>query len=263
MASRTTYSPPYGDGRYGDPDYLIDQQINDLIDRAIDQIVEGAIQGIADWAQKLDASKLESFINSQLPKVYEEIGDAAWRSMMSSYGQRVTRRSGPSYRQGHNRLPGELKQALGNKSRFYTVDSNGLSWGNVDALNASAAHWRRITFGAGGAGSGIHVSRDIAINGVVLGRLILDGAPSAGFAMPPGFWKGSEFYPYTHRLAAMRASGRPMEWHPTRGIQTHDIFSAAIERMAIEIPEVLARLIERALQQFDDGSGDVVVTREV
>lgn len=249
---------------YMDPDYLIDQQINQLIDNAIDQIIDGAIQGIADWAHKLDSSKLEEYINSQLPRVYESIGEAAWRSMMSSYGQVVTRRSGPSYRQGHNRLPGELKQALGNKNRFYTVDGNGLSWGNIDALNASAAHWRRITFGAGAAGSGIHTTRDVAINGVVLGRLVLDGGPSAAFSMPPGFFKGNgEFYPYTHRLAAMRASGRPLEWHPTRGIQTHDIFSAAIERMAVEIPAQLQILIEQALKQFEDGSGDVEVTREV
>jgi hypothetical protein len=251
---RTAYDPAYGDARYNDAMYLMDEAISRLVQDSVDQLASAAVQALSQAMAALDVSKMQEYINSHLVGLYEKLGEAAWRSMMSSFGQVVTRRGTPSYRAGRNRLPGALRQALGNKSTFYTVDQYGLSFGNIDALTKAAAHWRRITFGAGGEGQGIHTTREISMDGVALSRIVVEGSPSSGFAMPPGFWKGNEFYPYTHRLAVLQKQGRPMEWKPTKGIAAHDYFTAAADRMARELPALLDKLIAGAVAAMQEGA---------
>lgn len=98
------------------------------------------------------------------------------------------------------RLSGRLRPALASGS-FWATSAEGVSFGNVDMLNATAPHWARLNFGAGIKGEGGEVrkgsesinyphprGRANQANFENFGTFYHSRAPRPGFEVPPGFW---------------------------------------------------------------------------
>ena len=188
-------------------------------------------------------------------RAHEGIGAAAQRSVLSSYGQRVTRKQGPSgYRAGatdnHSRrfAGGALRRALGSKD-FYRATADGLQFVNIRTLDKEAAHWYRLNFGAGAAGLGSTARFQVRWHGLVVASLGFDAEPSAPFAMPRGVWVSptgervraganpagtDEFYPQGERPPGIR--GAPTSGTMTRGIEARNFLDAGLRRIADLLP---------------------------
>jgi len=205
-------------------------------------------------------------------KLFQELGEAAQRSSAASYGQLVTRREGPAsathYRAGEGRLAGGVMVRALNDPAFFNATSLGLEWGNKELLDAAAAQWHRLNFGAGGrAGGGgdqefpVHFGSG---GGTALG---FDDGPSPGFSMPPGVWVGmsgdrvsagssgrgtDQFFPQSRPITndsgakvgsvnirpkgIMGASNRSRQ---TGGIEGKHFMEAGLRRIANDLPIVM------------------------
>lgn len=254
---------------------IVVQSATQAITQGMAKAYRQALQAAADQAQEFqDAFKETDTAYRQ--RMFQDLGEAAQRSMLSAYGQLVTRnQTVPSYRSGNGRLSGGvLRRAIGS-SEFFTATADGLEFGNIAFLDAEAKHWHRINFGALGRGEGSTENYRVEGFGTELG---LNEPPSAGFSMPPGFWIASNgrrvqagvrgsaaFYPsneynytdnngnsqtYTLEGAIGRAAARtkrrsrPTGWRPTQGIEAANFMDAGIRRIAEELPGIYTAYIE-------------------
>jgi len=245
------------------------EAIRAIIHDSINGILMGAGQAVAEWAQRL-AQQTDNADDAQYREnMLRTVAEAGQQSMLKSYDQLVTRNAGPEYRVGEGRLAGGiLREALGRED-FFTVNGSSLLWGNVAVLSEAARHWHRIAFGAGAAGTGINIQYVIPFEGLVNAVMGIVGTPSPAFTMPYGWWyeegsvpgsssrlnsasgRGGIFYPETnpptHSQTAPIDISREskgfqpgMRDHPTKGIRTHDFFSAGIRTIVKALPGMLA-----------------------
>lgn len=178
-------------------------------------------------------------------QIHRQVGVLAQRSVLSSYGQVVTsRRSGPAgYRAGgygqpggpwHGRLAGGvLRRALG-RDDFFEAGPDGLNFINTRMLDHEAAHWRRLAFGAGPAGTGLSVEYGVEWSGMVVASLGIDVPARPSFTLPRGAWIEGGFYPIGELPAGFE--GRVAGPRRTRGITTRPFLNAGIRRIATELP---------------------------
>lgn len=128
-------------------------------------------------------------------KLFQEMGEAAQRSMLSAYGSLVTAREGPAsathYRAGQGRLAGGIVARTLDDPDFFNATSLGLEWGNRELLDSAAAQWHRLNFGAGGGGEDGE-EFPVRFGGGDGTALSIDESPSKGFVMPRGIWLTNE-----------------------------------------------------------------------
>lgn len=237
-----------------------------------------AVQEAARQAKDF-ANELQKPLDQARQEMFQRLGENAQRSMLSAYGQLVSKRSTvPSYRSGNGRLSGGvLRRAIGS-SEFFTATADGLEWGNTAFLDSEARHWHRINFGAGDRGAGGD-AKEFPVFGTALG---FEEGPSPAFSMPPGFWLGPDgkiqrggsrfsaenvsgirgsgaFYPSTTDVskgggglqaalgrAGARSTrrGRPAGWRPTKGIEAANFMNAGLARIARDLPDLYDALTQ-------------------
>lgn len=220
-------------------------------------------------------------------RMFRRLGELGQQAMVRSYDQLVTRREGPAsashYRRGQGRLAGGiLRQALSNGS-FFTATADGLNFGDTNFLDAEAAHWHRINFGAGARGAGDAVDFPVSF-GASVGTLGLEEGPSPGFALPPGVWLGpnghvvrhgaaprgaDQFFPgfawakagdgggYTSAGSRYGLNGtirrskirsQPAAMRPTQGIEAANFMNAGIAKIAQNIPDLYRAYVEDLIE---------------
>lgn len=187
----------------------------------------------------------------------QDLAKAAQQSIVFSYDQVVTaRRSAPPYRQSDpaRLLTGTLRKAL--EAEGLVVGTyNGFAIGNIPALYAAAASYRRLNYGAEsltGAGPGRVPGREpgsfpLVLFGTTVGVLTDLSPPSPGFSMPRGkFYDTGEFFPNKRRPG----EHQPI---PTSGIAARRFFDAGLQRIAKEMPvrykNLLTQWTDQAIRQ--------------
>lgn len=129
----------------------------------------------------------------------DRVAAGARDATLAAYATRVKR---SDYRAGQNRLVGAVFRAL-QRSEWAIGTSDGVLFGNRAVLDAEAANWRRLNFGAGAAGKSknpstgpMYFSLDPRAPGahgtLVFGRFGLAPQPSPAFTLPPGVFVGPE-----------------------------------------------------------------------
>lgn len=164
-------------------------------------IMKLAAVTLGDVSEELEAMLLEvargfeSDDASTRQKLFQEMGEAAQRSMVSAYGSLVTAREGPAsathYRAGQGRIAGGIVARTLNDPDFFTATSLGLEWGNKELLDSAAAQWHRLNFGAGGGGDEGE-EFPVHFGGGEGTALSIDEEASKGFVMPKGIWLTNE-----------------------------------------------------------------------
>lgn len=205
-------------------------------------------------------------------QMFQDIGEAAQRSVVASYSQVVTARetSGP-YRISPNRprnkryAGGALRRAL-QSPEFFSATPLGLRFVNTSLLNKEAKHWHRLNFGAAPAGGGSRGQFEIQWSGLVLASLGYDEDASPGFMLPRGFWVlgtervsgpagGAEFYPVGELPPGTHVRGRPNAARRTAGIQARNFLDAGLRRIAQMFPEAMQDLYSEMFEQAARGEG--------
>lgn len=203
-------------------------------------------------------------------EIHRQVGAVAQRSVLNSYGQLVTARESPAsrshYRAGGSgamggpwvgRLAGGvLRRALG-RGDFFLATPDGIGFINERMLDDEAAHWRRIAFGAGPRGQGLHASFGVQWSGVVVAAFGLDVEASRGFEIPRGVWVNQgEFYPIgeMERISGtISGVQRRRAW--TRGIEGKAFLATGIERLATELPKGYESYYREIWAEFKHGVG--------
>lgn len=272
-----------------DVDRLVEQAARAAVISAAEAATDALSVGIARLAQETEdvTTNMLAAIRRDNPafrqQMFQRLGRNAQISMLDSYGQLVTRREGAAsrthYRAGQGRFAGGvLRSALGS-SDFFEATPNGLSWGNIAALDAAAKHWHRVAFGAGGRGQGGSAHYSVTFKDLAQAADIgYQESASPGFSMPAGVWisedgrrvpagrhpNGSDaFYPVriqneitrqprpgqvgeirrnislSRQGAHIRIQGRPPGLRPTRGIEGKDFFNAGVRRIANDLPKAI------------------------
>jgi hypothetical protein len=260
---------------------------------ALKDISEQIVIQFTDWGNRF-AAVTDNHHSDLLSQHLETLGRAAQLETMNMYEELIVRHEGAAsathYRAGVGRLAGGiLMNALGRRD-FFNVSGNTLSWGNIEMLDASAHHWGRLAFGAGGRGAGIYEHKEITFEGMALTTIGIQGDPSPPFSMPRGIWlkpgsdargKGprgaDQFYPTNSsrptlletapgvveerpnlgrdRTLAGREGVRPGDRRSTntRGIQTRDFFKAGLELMTSQddgLPKVISTYLHDLTGQW-------------
>ncbi len=121
------------------------------------------------------------------------------------------------------------------RSDFYEATPNGLRVINSSTLNKEARQWRRLNYGAGGAGGSTPGTYLIQLLNASIG-LTPDRRP--GFVLPPGFWirngervapgqpGTAQFFP-RGQAGGTGARGRPNAVRMTQGIRATNFLDAA------------------------------------
>lgn len=224
-------------------------------------LAEAIADGVKGELEKF-ATGLKSAVGGHggyrsLATANQEIAKAAQGAIVSSYDQVVTaRRSAPPYRQSDPKRirTGVLRAALA-RDGLVIGTYNGFAIGNIPALYAAAASYRRLNYGAEsltGAGPGRVPGRGpgsfpVELFGVVVGTLTDLSPPSHGFSMPRGkFYETGEFFPNKRRPGEKQ----PI---PTSGIAARRFFDAGLAKVAEVMPEryknLLTQWTDQAVQQ--------------
>lgn len=198
-------------------------------------------------------------------EIHRAVGEQAQIAMVNAYTHRRYRRPTHHYRSPNDPSPNErysgavLRRAL-QREDMILATSTGLSFINVDVLDAEAKQWRRINFGAGGkAGQGgTPATVPIVWDGLVVASLGLPPDPRPPFRIPRGYWIagsgerigagkgfGDEFYP----VGAIRGRrGRPSPARMTAGIAASNFMDRGVAAIAGGIPPAYAALYR---ERFD------------
>ncbi len=213
---------------------ILNQQVDVFIDGAwrvvqaaaiasMDEITEqmirsGSAEVSAAMVQLATAAKTRVNRKVGLTRLHEQAANDAHRAVLRSYDKRVGGHPHARYRENQGRLVGRMRRALERPDIIF-AQRDGVVFGNTAVLDATAAHWRRLNFGAGQRGQRTKVKGegDIGLksgvdiwsggNQVVggtaarpsplrLNNQVLRGAylrwnnagPSPAFSMPAGLW---------------------------------------------------------------------------
>lgn len=194
-------------------------------------------------------------------KIHARVAKLAQESTIAAYNARVVRREGPAsathYRVGAGRLAGgKMLDAL-SSPEFVEAGPDGINFGNIAVLNAKAAQWHRLNFGAAGSrnSAGGAATFEVSFNNLVVAALALDDGPSPGFSLPKGFFVSPEgnrvgfgqnppgadlFFPKksgagSSSYSSRSRSPRGNSARQTAGIEARHFFDAGLQRIATEL----------------------------
>lgn len=260
---------------------------------SMNQIVTAAMtqvsQETASVFQKLAASAREQVNRKQgMARLHETVATEAHRRVIAKYDSTVGK-SHASYRAGQGRLVGQMRIALANPS-IISAQRDGIIFGDTAILDRTAAHWRRLNFGAGARGAERYAQpAPLKLDGQRLSSQFLrfdQGGPSPAFTMPRGFWfesgnlvkasgprQGSEFFPFgqgirrVEQVSGISVGGRRDSLllsqfisggGVTRGIRGQQFFEPGLFYIAETLPGLYKKLAESWIQEgIDSASGPI------
>ncbi len=163
------------------------------------------VAGATSSRQLLSLAKIFDRVGTDTGRrtdIHAQIAKLAQTSTIQSYGQLITRQEGPASRlhyrpgaTGSGRLlrfaGGKMLAALGSPD-FVQADANGIRYGNIAVLDATARQWHRLAFGAAGRGTGSHTTFEVRFNSLVVASLGIIEGPSPSFTLPRGNWISPE-----------------------------------------------------------------------
>lgn len=274
------------------------QQFIDGVGSAIQGAVVASMQDIlgkaiaaagdqtAQVLQKLALSSQEAITRKQgLARIHEDVANEAHRLVLGAYDSTVGGNH-PSYRAGQGRLVGAMRRAL-ESPEIILAQRDGIIFGNTAILDRTAAHWRRLNFGAGARGAERYPQpAPLILDGQRLGQYLRfdQGGPSPAFSMPRGFWfdgsgnlakpgsaTGQEFFPFgqglrfanSSKLNAGPKNSRLLSQFisggaETRGIRGRQFFEPGLFYMAKTLPGLYKKLAESWIQEgIDSASGPI------
>jgi hypothetical protein len=247
-----------------------------------DQLLKGVAAAV-EAAGRLQSRQLQALgevfqrglqNGSRTRAMFEDIGLAAQRSVVQSYGQLVSARETTSYYRISPRFPrnkryagGALRRAI-QSSSFFEATPGGIRFVNTSLLDREAKHWHRLNFGAAPRGEGSRGQFAVEWGGLVIASLGYDQDASPGFLLPRGFWVeggervsrgivsgGAEFYPVGELPAGTKVRGRPNAAQRTLGIEARNFLDAGLRRIAQMLPESLQDFYTEIYEQAKRGEG--------
>lgn len=156
--------------------------------------VSGAAQGVFT---KFALSSKEQ-VNRQvgLARLHETLANEAHQITIQRYESTVGSNGHARYRAGQGRLTGQMRKALDDPN-VIRAQRDGIIYGNTAVLDRTAAHWRRLNFGAGERGrQRFPQPVPLRLNGQRTGGYLRFGSgPSPDFVIPRGVWFSGEGAP--------------------------------------------------------------------
>lgn len=269
--------------------YILKGAVVASMDQILAQAMTQVGQQTAGILEKLALSTREQVNRKQgMARMHEEVATEAHRRVIEKYDATVGR-SHASYRAGQGRLVGQMRKALTSPS-VISAQRDGIIFGNTAILDRTAAHWRRLNFGAGQRGAERYPQpAPLRLDGQRLGGQFLrfdQGGPSPAFTMPRGFWfehgnlvkaggtrSGAEFFPFGQgvrrvehtsglsvggprdsRLLSQFVSGGGV----TRGIRGQQFFEPGLFYIASTLPGLYKKLAETWIKEgIESATGPV------
>lgn len=272
--------------------YMLNREIEVFIEGArrivyaasavsMDEITQDAIMNatseVAD-AMVQFASAARTRVNRKdgLARVHELVANEARAAVLDKYERTIGSNGHPIYRKGQNRLTGRIEQAL-QRPDVIRAQRDGIIFGNVAVLDAVAAHWRRLNFGAGSRGqSRGQQPAPLMLEGQRIGLLRFGIGPSPAFDMPSGIFfegntpvqfggKNQAFYPLGMAIEKLRKSGMSARdraglgvnsfvasKHPTAGITGAHFFEAGLFVLGQRLPGEYLKLAKQWITEAAD-----------
>lgn len=228
-------------------------------------------------AQEKEVTKLLRFIGASLAaeaipkpliaKTHQDVANMVGRSIVAAYTHRRHRRSIESYRTEDpaRYAGGKMLRALQNENN-YVGDAQGIHILQRGLLDAEAAQWYRLNFGAGGLGGSTNQPQMFPITwgGLYLFSLGISGPTSPSFLLPPGVFVGADGKRVARDPAAVGqnpfyfAGGHPPpggfgrggfgKFRPTRGIEANNFIDAGARRLATELPKAYLSMYDHLVE---------------
>lgn len=255
------------------------------------QTIAAAAEQTSTIMEKLALSSREAVTRKTgLARIHEDVANEAHRLVLDAY-DRTVGANHPSYREGQGRLVGMMRRAL-ESPEIILAQRDGIIFGNTAILDRTAAHWRRLNFGAGQRGAERYPQpAPLILDGARLGGQFLrfdQGGPSAPFSMPRGFWfgaggelakpgggTGQQFFPFgqgIRKLSGLKDTGLSIGGvrdarlisqfvsggGETKGIRGRQFFEPGLFYMGKTLPGLYKKLAESWIQEgIDSASGPV------
>lgn len=266
------------------------QQVNFVMAVALQEVVaktvEGATKGTAIALREF-AGNSQRLVNRRegMAQMHSQVALGARTAVLQSY--RDTIRPHVKYRVGSpSRLSGKIERAL-QRNDLITAARDGIGFINTAVLDATAAHWYRLNYGADPAPQLPARAFPLRTSNGTIGALADPNRASGPFSLPNGAWlrfpgQGwnpanivppgrpspvEGFFPLRFRapitanerdvFAARRRRGQEgltgqggiTGRRQTRGIQGYRFFDAGLDYIAEQLP---IRYEETALRWFEE-----------
>lgn len=249
------------DEAFGWSAYLVEAMI-----AAVAGAGEAAASQLVGFAEALERD-IASMRGSMLA-LHEAVGEKVQASIVGAYSARLaTSRNPQGYRAGasdHSRrryANGVLLAAL-ESPELVRATYDGIAFPNISLLDARAAQWHRLNFGAGSGHGSVNRIFSQSFGGLVLTGLgFSDESPSRPFTLPTGYWTaprpGGAFYPVGEAGDLGKGHGFKLQKGPvaTKGIAAWNFLDAGVETLVDLLPEAYSKRIDELVTQADRGRG--------
>lgn len=235
---------------------------NQFVQLAVKQLAVEAAEEIGEGLSKVTSQFFETLGENlsrrrqkdAFRKAHQNLADGAKDAVVESYDSLIGNRPHLSYREG-SRLTGRMRDALVSENWIQATES-GIKYIDVDVLDAAAAHWYRLAFGAGPRGRPTLSRIPITFAGVTIEQTAISTTPSEPFLMPRGGFlnvgegdakwakpdisqRGKHpFYP----------TGRSKATIPAQGFPGRNFFQAGITYIGRNIEKEYEPIINRAIE---------------
>lgn len=247
------------------------------MDQITSQMIASGSSDVSDSMRQFAlAAKTRVNRKQGLARVHEMVANEARERVLKRYDEQI--RGDNQYRQNAGRLSGRLRKAISRRD-VIRAGRDGIIFGNTAVLDATAAHWRRINFGAGERGAERpQQPAPLILGGQRLGGQFLrfDTGPSPAFSMPAGLFfnggvpqkfsipKGHQFYPLGQALARLKdvdpkrlqqlgGAGFLGGRIPTKGIRGAHFMEAGLFVLGRRLPDEYFKLAKQWIaESLDD-----------
>lgn len=231
----------------------------ELQDMAAD-LASGMSKALADALERL----AEPPDRAEQRAMYTRLGEGTVNAVLAEYDNEIGSNGHAQYRAGSGRLSGRLRPVLAGNvdGAIYRVVNGPTRSGGVRIelfnqrpLDARAAHWARLNFGAAPAETQTSPTFRIQFRNRAI-PLTFGASPSKGFMIPAGFWvEGGEHVPpgmpvagsafYRRLPSGVERRYRPSKAKLTAGIVGHWFLDAGLAYFAREAPDEFNAMIDR------------------